>query len=331
VYDASGKLAAEYSTQSAVPATTYLFADHVGTPRAVTDQDGTIIDCSDYSPFGRLLETATRTLPCHQTPNHALQQFAGKERDAETGLDYFGARYFSAAMGRFTTPDPDGAGTYPHLPQTWNAYAYTGNNPLNRIDPDGRDWVGWFFYKLGFTTSPETGLFDGISAREFTELPGEFAKDHQKIPLVGIPTTSTEAAFAFTPVGKIAGPLAKAARLQAVVKTVEQGLAKVIARSAGKSMTVLGKVGTYEKLAERLGANKFQIPDEVWKAMSPGERWAENQKFLDEAIKRGDAIILSNFVPTIKSQTGFFRRELEYLRKKNYELGAEGYSMVPIQ
>lgn len=61
----------------------------------------------------------------------------GKERDAETGLDYFGARYLSAAQGRFTTPDPLGASGKASNPQTWNRYAYALNNPLKFVDPDG--------------------------------------------------------------------------------------------------------------------------------------------------------------------------------------------------
>ena len=66
--------------------------------------------------------------------------FTGKERDAETGLDYFGARYFSGAQGRFTSPDPTFM-TRHRIgdPQQWNLYAYTRNNPLKYIDPDGRD------------------------------------------------------------------------------------------------------------------------------------------------------------------------------------------------
>jgi len=63
--------------------------------------------------------------------------FTGKERDAETGLDYFGARYFSGAQGRFTSPDP---GPYKlEEPQTFNRYAYVNNNPLKYIDPSGRE------------------------------------------------------------------------------------------------------------------------------------------------------------------------------------------------
>lgn len=62
----------------------------------------------------------------------------GKERDTESGLDYFGARYFGSTMGRFMSPDPLGG----HLadPQTLNKYVYARNNPLIYVDPDGLDF-----------------------------------------------------------------------------------------------------------------------------------------------------------------------------------------------
>ena len=68
--------------------------------------------------------------------------FTSKERDAETGLDCFGARYISAAQGRFTSPDPKGfhAGTIAN-PQKWNKYPYVVNNPLGLVDPDGMEEV----------------------------------------------------------------------------------------------------------------------------------------------------------------------------------------------
>lgn len=66
-----------------------------------------------------------------------LQTFTGKERDAETGLDYFGARYFSGAMGRFTSPDAPMMDQRSRDPQSWNLYVYVRNNPLKNIDPDG--------------------------------------------------------------------------------------------------------------------------------------------------------------------------------------------------
>src|SRR6267378_1744009 len=64
-----------------------------------------------------------------------------KERDNETGLDYFGARYYSSTQGRFTSVDPENAGAVPMNPQSWNAYSYSLNNPLRFIDPDGLRWA----------------------------------------------------------------------------------------------------------------------------------------------------------------------------------------------
>jgi len=62
-----------------------------------------------------------------------------KERDNETGLDYFGERYYASTMGRFTTVDPLGASAKRVDPQTMNRYTYALNNPLRYVDPDGLD------------------------------------------------------------------------------------------------------------------------------------------------------------------------------------------------
>jgi len=68
-------------------------------------------------------------------------RFTGKERDAESGNDYFGARYYASSMGRFMSPDPVFA-TVDRIadPQQWNMYAYAGNNPLMNTDPSGLDF-----------------------------------------------------------------------------------------------------------------------------------------------------------------------------------------------
>ena len=66
------------------------------------------------------------------------QQFTGKERDAETGLDYFEIRYYSGAQGRFTSPDDPGFGD-PSDPQSWNLFSYGLNNPLRFSDPSGHE------------------------------------------------------------------------------------------------------------------------------------------------------------------------------------------------
>lgn len=65
------------------------------------------------------------------------QQFTSKERDVETGLDYFGARYYASTQGRFTSADDFWKDSQIRDPQSWNKYAYVRNNPLRYIDPEG--------------------------------------------------------------------------------------------------------------------------------------------------------------------------------------------------
>jgi RHS repeat-associated protein len=77
----------------------------------------------------------------------------GKERDTESGNDYFGARYYASTMGRFLSPDPMNAGADESDPQSWNAYAYGGNNPLGAIDPTGED-----YYLLGGSQCGQNGI-----------------------------------------------------------------------------------------------------------------------------------------------------------------------------
>jgi RHS repeat-associated protein len=60
-----------------------------------------------------------------------------KERDIETGLDYFGARYYASTQGRFTSSDPLLSSGSVYAPQTWNRYSYTINNPLKYTDQFG--------------------------------------------------------------------------------------------------------------------------------------------------------------------------------------------------
>jgi RHS repeat-associated protein len=109
----------------------YYFSDHLGSASVVTSATGTIQDESDYYPFGK------ERVVTDSDPNN--YKFTGKERDSESGLDDFGARYDSSNLGRFMSPDGFKYATSVD-PQTWNLYSYVANNPLNRIDPTGHDW-----------------------------------------------------------------------------------------------------------------------------------------------------------------------------------------------
>ena len=112
----------------------YYFSDHLGTASIVTDNLGVIKDESDYYPYG-----GERVI-AHTDSNR--YKFTSKERDSESGLDMFGARYYGSSLGRFITPDwatKPTAVPYAHYgnPQSLNLYSYVNNNPTTTADPDG--------------------------------------------------------------------------------------------------------------------------------------------------------------------------------------------------
>jgi RHS repeat-associated protein len=103
-------------------------------------------------------------------------KFTGKERDTESGLDNFGARYDASSMGRFMTPDPLGG----HLedPQTLNKYAYVRNNPTTLTDPTGLDiWLTGCGKDSGTCQNNYVGTTDKDGNFTRTHLTGDQTSD----------------------------------------------------------------------------------------------------------------------------------------------------------
>ncbi|HEU4510625.1 MAG TPA: RHS repeat-associated core domain-containing protein, partial [Pyrinomonadaceae bacterium] len=147
IYNMVGQVVAEYTDNpmSSGNATSYLTLDQLGTPRVITKEDGSVIGRHDYLPFGEEIPTSyggRDTVAGYAASDTLKQKFTLKERDNETGLDYFGARYYASLQGRFTSSDPVIV-TVERLvdPQRLNLYAYVRNNPLAFIDPDGADVI----------------------------------------------------------------------------------------------------------------------------------------------------------------------------------------------
>jgi RHS repeat-associated protein len=119
-------------------ATYFNYADWLGTERVRTNSSGTVCQTITSLPFGDGEATSGN---CSPTPNF----FTGKERDSESNLDYFGARYFSSNLARFVTPDwAAKPTTVPYAefgdPQSLNLYQYMRDNPLGGVDADGHCW-----------------------------------------------------------------------------------------------------------------------------------------------------------------------------------------------
>jgi RHS repeat-associated protein len=107
----------------------------------VTNSSAGVVSRHDYKPFGEELGAGIggRTTGMGFSVADGLRQkFTRKERDIETGLDYFGARYYSSTQGRFTSPDKPFADQFQTNPQSWNTYSYVRNSPCNNIDAKGR-------------------------------------------------------------------------------------------------------------------------------------------------------------------------------------------------
>jgi RHS repeat-associated protein len=109
----------------------YYFADHLGSTAVITGALGSIQKNSLYYPFGGEIALTA--------PSFANNyKFTGKERDSESGLDNFGARYYGSSFGRFMQADPITVTAARQVdPQQLNLYAYVRNNPLKLVDPTG--------------------------------------------------------------------------------------------------------------------------------------------------------------------------------------------------
>ena len=140
VYDAGGTLIGEYSTaiETAAPKVQYLTADHLGSPRINTDQNGTVTSRTDYLPYGEEITALGGRSPNENySPDDIRKGFTGYESDAETGLDYAQARMYRSSLGRFNGADPLLNSGRPGIPQSWNRYSYVANSPIKFTDPLG--------------------------------------------------------------------------------------------------------------------------------------------------------------------------------------------------
>jgi RHS repeat-associated protein len=159
----AGKLLATYDKDSLH----FYLNDWLGTRRAQTDASGVTEQTCQSLPFGDQLG-CTNSIQ-YPTEHH----FTGKERDYESGNDYFEARYYSSAMGRFMSPDWSAkVMPVPYAvlgdPQSLNLYAYVRNNPLSRFDADGH--VVALTCEQGSTTCPQD------KSAEFSRLAADASK-----------------------------------------------------------------------------------------------------------------------------------------------------------
>jgi len=176
----------------------FYHGDHLGSTNVMTSSTGAVAELLEYDPYGKI----QRHDGASGSARLAKQQFTGKKLDDETGLYYFGARYYDPLLGRFITPDT--IVQNPSDPQTLNRYSYCGNNPINRIDPDGHKWFKKFMKRYGNFISPflraaVTGDWKGYANIMIATATSFVVSGFN--PIVAAATYATESVLA-TPQGK---------------------------------------------------------------------------------------------------------------------------------
>lgn len=154
--------------------TYFQFANGIGGTSVITDSSGTPLARVQYEPYGQIATANSIGL------DGATFKFAGKERDAESGFSYFGARYYDPILGRFTTPDSN----IPVLgtsAQVFNRYAFAVNNPLRFSDPSGEEpfdprelsgTLGSFTLQFNDFITPYVNTVKTVADRVLGPLPG---------------------------------------------------------------------------------------------------------------------------------------------------------------
>jgi RHS repeat-associated protein len=182
---------------------TYIHNDALGSPVAGTDESGSVKWRSYYQPYG--LETLGERQAQGETAG-----YTGHREDADTGLVYMGARYYSPVLGRFLGIDP--AGVNESNIHSFNRYAYANNNPYRYVDPDGETPLLWYLAGVA--------LFDSMFFPEAPDLDA-----HNDAPLGTVVTIPGPAGSVGKAIPKVPGrnlPFEDAGRLNEVNKTLDR-------------------------------------------------------------------------------------------------------------
>jgi RHS repeat-associated protein len=118
----------------------YYHNDHLGSVHVITNESAVQVQLNEYDPWGGVSKFVGDNAV---DPTH---RFNGKELDPETGLYYYGGRYYDPEISRFISPDPFIQA--PDNPQSLNRYSYVLNNPQNYIDPSGYNWFTDLFKSI---------------------------------------------------------------------------------------------------------------------------------------------------------------------------------------
>lgn len=192
--------------------------DHLGSTSLVTDEQGQVVEHTEYKPFGEVYRREIRDPSTGQLIVGDMSSavspfgFTGQRLDNSTGLYYYNGRYYDAQLGRFIQPDPtvQRAGD----PQDLNRYTYARNNPVNNIDPTGH---GWFKKMWGQVVSVIVGVGTTLATG------GNFLLGFQAYNLSNTLIGTGQALASGVSAGRVFGALAAGAAISAAFAGIGVG------------------------------------------------------------------------------------------------------------
>jgi RHS repeat-associated protein len=274
----------------------YYHLDGIGSVRAVTDAAGQVVERHDYLPYGE--ECLTGGCGGAGGGGHQPLRFTGKERDPETGLDYFGARYLDVRFARFHTVDPVQTWSANLAdPQRWNRYAYARDNPYRYVDPDGRS-VWTKAIKFVIKGGDVALTFQGV-----TEDAGTFfSMDHR----VGTGPRLVALASLLSEAAPVSG------------RDIKEGL-EFAGKKLRRRTVVIGENmdGRVIPEANKRGADYYHPPD------APPEQWMENnEKWINDVMDEGCIIVDCGPAPGRANfpdpTSPYYKMEREQIEKRGY-------------
>jgi RHS repeat-associated protein len=301
-YDFGGQRIAVRQVVGPNQTLSYLHGDHLGSTSVTTSNSGAATNSVRYYAYGGQRSGNLFALPTDHT-------FTGQKLDRNTGLLYYGARYYDSGLGTFISPDsliPD-----PGNPQDLNRYSYTRNNPLKYRDPSGH-WVetawdianiAWDIAEVAAAPTPLNigALVVDVAATVLPGVPGgagllaRGSKAATKV--VSHADDAVDAVRLAGHMGDGAHTVLTASRLRQVGAHSDEGVKLVKALAAQSThgsgtRVVLGKWvegGGYIAEAQKNGGIYYETASGVWDALGKNDAlaWAVNEQFLRNQLENG--------------------------------------------
>jgi len=313
--------------------TYYPQQNHEGSVTLLTDTGGGVLERYRYDAFGApTIYTGTwGTRASTIYDNRFL--FTGREyaatyrstTNAAFNFYEYRARAYNPKLGRFMSEDPKlfvHRINYGAAPSDWsfsthpdeaefNLFRYCGNDPIDFTDPMGLD---------AMANAMEVAEAVVPGQYEYNQILANFQSgNYGNAAGWGVTWVSS------TVVGVVSGTTST--RLQAGLRAAETAAARrTVAAVIGKYLDT----PSYVDVGKHLNKSVLDVPTRLWEKMSSGQKWAATQKFLDSVIAQKGDFLFNKSITSIASQSGDFRKELEYVSQKGYVLSKDGWSMTRI-